>query len=168
MHDRVAIARLYRTWAVPGLLDAAAAARRRGDRCSAASPAPASTTRWCATTEIAVAVTASYQAFHRSASSKSTVDVKPGRTSATVSARLDEMIADYVAKGPTADEVARVATTRMAERIRALEPIGGFSGKAVVLAEGELYADDPAFYRRKLAGLRRRDAGVGAKRWRAG
>jgi hypothetical protein len=39
----------------------------------------------------------------------------------------------------------------MAERIRALEPVGGFTGKSVVLAEGALYANDPGFYQRELA-----------------
>jgi predicted Zn-dependent peptidase len=77
--------------------------------------------------------------------------VKEGEDADAVGKRLDALIADYIANGPTADEVARVATRRMAERIRALEPVGGFTGKSVVLAEGALYNDDPGFYRKELA-----------------
>ena len=32
-------------------------------------------------------------------------------------------------------------------RVQGLEQVGGFGGKAVALAEGALYADDPDFYR---------------------
>ena len=48
--------------------------------------------------------------------------------------------------------MARVATTRIAGMVGALEPVGGFGGKSVVLAEGALYASDPGHYRKELAG----------------
>ena len=40
-------------------------------------------------------------------------------------------------------------------RVQGLEQVGGFGGKAVALAEGMLYADDPDFYRTRLAAARR-------------
>ena len=40
-------------------------------------------------------------------------------------------------------------------RIQGLEQVGGFGGKAVALAEGALYADDPEFLPHRLEQLRR-------------
>jgi zinc protease len=150
MHDRVATTRLYRMWAVPGLtgadtvpLDIAASvlgglsssrldnALVRGEK-------------------IAVNVSAGVQAFERVSLFEVTADVKPGVDSAVVAARLDAVIADFVRNGPTADEVRRVATKEVAGRISGLESVGGFGGKAVTLAEGALYANDPGFYRKQL------------------
>jgi predicted Zn-dependent peptidase len=136
---------------VPGLLDAAAADLDIAATVLGGLNSSRLENALVRGAESAVAVTSSYLPFHRVGMFEVSVDVKPGQDVATVSAQLDKLIAEYVAQGPTADEVARVAATRMAERIRALEPTGGFTGKAVVLAEGELYANDPGYYRKELA-----------------
>jgi predicted Zn-dependent peptidase len=153
MHDRVPNTRLYRTWVVPGLVDAAAADLQ----VAAAVLGGLATSRLdnalVRGDESATSVGTGYQAFHRLGMFTVTVDVKPGGDVEAVSRRLDQLIADYVATGPTADEIARTVTSSLSGRIQALEPVGGFGGKAVVLAEGELYADDPGFYRRQLASL---------------
>jgi hypothetical protein len=77
--------------------------------------------------------------------------VKPGVDPAVVEKRLDEIIQQYVAEGPTADELARAATREVGSRMRALEQVGGFGGKAVTLAEGEVLAGDSDFYKKTLA-----------------
>ena len=71
-----------------------------------------------------------------------TATVKPGVDPALVEKRLDEILADFLANGPTEDEVRRAATREVAGRIRGLEQVGGFGGKAVALAEGQVYAGD--------------------------
>jgi predicted Zn-dependent peptidase len=151
LQDRVSNTRLYRTWAVPGLLDASAADLDIAATVLGGLNSSRLENALVRGAGSAVAVTSSYLPFHRVGMFEVAVDVKPGQDVATVSEQLDKLIADYAAQGPTADEVARVAAMRMAERIRALEPTGGFTGKAVVLAEGELYANDPGFYRKELA-----------------
>lgn len=78
------------------------------------------------------------------------VDLKPGIDPKLVEARVDAVVAKFLKEGPTTDEVARVATRTVAGTIRGLEEVGGFGGKAVTLAEGALYADDPGFYRTEL------------------
>ena len=85
-----------------------------------------------------------------SACSRSTATVKPGVDPAVVDKRLDEIIADYLANGPTEDEVRRAATRDVAGRIRGLEQVGGFGGKAVALAEGQVFAGDSDFYKKSL------------------
>src|SRR5690606_2579750 len=101
----------------------------------------------------ATSVNAGYQGFHRVGLFLVTVDVKPGQDVDAVSRNLDDLITEYIAHGPTEDEIARTVTSALSGQIQALEPVGGFGGKAVVLAEGELYADDPGFYRTQLAAL---------------
>lgn len=151
MHDRVATPRIYRTWVVPGLndpdavpLDIAATvlgglsssrldnALVRGDRS-------------------AVRVSADLQQFAQLSFFEVQVDVAPGTDVAEEGRKLDRLIADYIAKGPTADEVLRAATRDVAARTSALESVGGFGGKAVTLAEGALYSNDPGFYKKQLA-----------------
>ncbi len=150
MKDQVATTRIYRLWAVPGLthqdtvpLDVAATvlgglSSSRLDNALVRNE------------KTAVAVTASVQPFERVSLFEVTADVKPGVDAALVSRRLDEIIADFVRNGPTADEVQRVATREVSGRITGLESVGGFGGKAVALAEGALYARDPEFYKKQL------------------
>ena len=153
MHDRVPNTRLYRTWVVPGLLDASAADLQVAAAVLGGLASSRLDNALVRGDETAVSVGTGYQAFHRLGMFTVTVDVKPGGDVDAVSRRLDQLIADYVAAGPSADEIARTVTSSLSGRIQALEPVGGFGGKAVVLAEGELYADDPGFYRRQLTAL---------------
>ena len=80
-------------------------------------------------------------------------DVKPGGDADAVAKRLDEILADYIATGPTAEEVQRVAASTIAQQIDGLEQVGGFGGKAVALAEGQLYVGDSNFYKKELERL---------------
>ncbi len=100
--------------------------------------------------QIAVAVTAGLQEFHRISFFEVTADVKPGVDPDLVAKRLDEIVADFIANGPTADEVQRVVMREVSGRIKGLEQVGGDSGKAVALAEGALYANDPDHYKKRL------------------
>jgi zinc protease len=49
----------------------------------------------------------------------------------------------FLASGPTADELQRTAASYLAGTIAGLEAVGGFGGKAVTLAEGALYSNNP-------------------------
>jgi predicted Zn-dependent peptidase len=100
--------------------------------------------------KIAVSVTAQMQPFHRVGMMEVTATAKPGVDPALVERRLNEIIAEFIANGPTEDEVRRAATQDVAGRIRGLEQVGGFGGKAVALAEGQVYAGDSDFYKKTL------------------
>ncbi|QKG70200.1 M16 family metallopeptidase [Erythrobacter mangrovi] len=78
------------------------------------------------------------------------MDIKPGIDRAIAEKRLDEVIAEMLAKGPTADELTRAATSLVSSEIDGLERVGGFGGKGATLAEGLLYSQDPAFYKSTL------------------
>jgi predicted Zn-dependent peptidase len=76
------------------------------------------------------------------------VDVKKGADPKKVEAAIADEWSKFLKDGPTADELERVQTTYQASTIRGLEQIGGFSGKAVTLAEGQVYRDDPGAWKK--------------------
>lgn len=153
MKDRVATTRLYRWWTIPGLADADAVPLAVGAHVLGGLASSRLDNQLVKGEQLAVKVTAQAQQFAQLGFFEVTADVKPGVDAALLGKRLDEIVADYVAKGPTADEVTRVATTDLAGRIGGLEQVGGFGGKATVLAEGELYAGSADFYRKQMSEL---------------
>jgi len=153
MRDRVATTRLYRNWIVPGLNDPDTLPLRVGMSVLGGLASSRLDNILVRDEQLAVRVTADLQEFAQVGMVEITADVKPGVDAEVVSKRLDAIIADFIAKGPTADEVQRVATQTVSGRISGLEQVGGFGGKAVALAEGELYSDDPEFYKKRLAAL---------------
>ncbi len=102
---------------------------------------------------LAINVSAGVQAFEKLGQFAITADVKPGVDADVVARRLDAIVADFIAKGPTPDEVRRVATKGIAGTIAGYEAVGGFGGKAVALAEGLVYSGNPAKYKEELAEL---------------
>jgi predicted Zn-dependent peptidase len=101
--------------------------------------------------KIAVGVSASMSPYHRIGIFSVQALAKPGIDPKLVSKRLDEVMADFIAKGPTEDEVQRAVMSQVSGQIRGLESVGGFGGKAVTLAEGQTYAHDSDFYKKTLA-----------------
>ncbi len=75
---------------------------------------------------------------------------QPGQDLATVEKALDEEMARFIAGGPTSAELERVKTEYRADFIRGIERIGGFGGTSDILAQGEVYAGDPGYYRTRL------------------
>jgi predicted Zn-dependent peptidase len=101
--------------------------------------------------KLAVSVSAGLQPFQRVSLLEVDATAKPGVDPDVLAKRLDEIIADYLANGPTADEVTRAKTREVGGRIRGLEQVGGFGGKAVALAEGQVFAGDSDYYKKTLA-----------------
>ena len=97
-------------------------------------------------------------------------DVKQGVDPAVVEAAIDEELAKFMAKGPSAEELRRTATKAESDFVRGMERIGGFGGKADILARGEVYFDNPGHYRQTLAHVRGAtpaDLKAAAGRWLA-
>ncbi|MBY8822417.1 M16 family metallopeptidase [Sphingomonas colocasiae] len=151
MKDRVAQTRIYRTWIVPGLNDKDTVPLAVGATVLGGLSSSRLDNILVRQEKSAVRVSANLQEFANISQFEVQVDVKPGVDAEAVSKRLDTIISDFVKAGPTADEVERVATRVVAGRIAGLESVGGFGGKAVALAEGALYSNDPQFYKKQLA-----------------
>ena len=77
-------------------------------------------------------------------------DVKQGVPIARVEAAMTEELQRFIEHGPTPAELERARIAIRAGFIRGLERIGGFGGKADVLASCEVLAGDPACYRQSL------------------
>lgn len=151
MHDNVAATRLYRNWIVPGVNSADLQQLDLALSVFGGLGSSRLDNILVRDEKVAVSVKASIQPFEKLSIAEITVDVKPGQDPVAVGKRLDTLIADYLAKGPSADEVLRAATQQVAGTIGGLEKVGGFSGKAVTLAEGAVYSDDPGKYKKDLA-----------------
>ncbi len=145
MYDRVPQPRLDRNWVAPGrttreavLLDLAAHVLGGGKTSRLYN-------HLIDDLQIATSASASNQTQELMSFYSVTVDAKADADRAEVEREMESVIADFLDKGPTADELARAKTSIRASVLRGLEQIGGFGGKAVTLAQGALYADDPGF-----------------------
>jgi zinc protease len=100
--------------------------------------------------EIAVSVVSSAQPFEDLGVFVVQADVKPGVDPALVARRMDEITAEFLRDGPTAAELERAVMSGLSSQLNGLESVGGFGGKAVALAQGQLYTGNPGFYREQL------------------
>lgn len=152
MYDQIPTPQLDRSWVVPGRLDPQA---RLVDVALTILAGGSSSRLYNAlvrNTKLAVAVSGGVSAFEKISMASIAVTLAKDADPKAVEAVLDAAIADFISHGPTADEVSRVATRAVTGTIRGLESVGGFGGKAVTLAEGAVYAGDPDFYKKELAG----------------
>ena len=151
MKDHVAATSISHYWAVPGLLDRRTPALDIGAAVLGGLSSSRLDEQLVRKEKIAVNVSAGVSAFQRIGVLSVSAVARPGVDPKLVSKRLDEIVADYVAKGPTQDEVQRAVMSEVSGRIRGLEQVGGFGGKAVSLAEGQTFARDSNFYKKSLA-----------------
>ncbi len=153
IQDRVAAVMISRYWAVPGLNDTDGTALDVAAGVLGGLASSRLDTALVKKEKLAVNVSAANSSYSQLGTFGIRALVRPGVDPALVSKRIDEILADFLKTGPTADEVTRVATTSAAATIAGLESVGGFGGKAVTLAEGALYSNDPGFYKKQLAAL---------------
>ena len=151
MKDRVAFTRIYRNWTVPGLTDPEFVPLDVGATVLGGLASSRLDNELVRKDQTAVRVSASLLPFQRLSLFEVQADVKPGVDPNVVGQRVDAIIADLIANGPTEDEVRRVVMRDLSGRIQGLEQVGGFGGKATALAEGALYANDAGFYKKQLA-----------------
>lgn len=75
---------------------------------------------------------------------------KPGVDLADIEAAIDEELQEFLRKGPTRKELQRIKTSHFSGLIRGLEKIGGFAGKAQLLATYETYLGDAGRYKKEM------------------
>ncbi|WP_374763551.1 M16 family metallopeptidase [Yunchengibacter salinarum] len=168
MQDRVPQSRIYRSWAVAPRtdrdalrLDVAAEVLTNGKT----GPLYKALVY---DAEIATGVRASLQRQELASIFEVRVDVKPGADPKKAEALLDQVMAEFLEKGPTSAQVKRARTTMRADVLRGLEKMGGFGGVGAVLARGTLYAGDAGFINTELDWLenaRRQGVSKAARSW---
>ena len=153
MKDKVPTTRIYRNWVVPGLADPYTNSLFVGLSALGGLSSSRLDNILVRQEQTAVGASAYLIPFVHGSLVNIQVDVKPGADADVVAKRLDQILADYIKTGPTAEEVQRVAASNIAAQIDGLEQVGGFGGKAVALAEGQLYVGDSDFYKKELQRL---------------
>jgi len=146
MKDQVAAARVTRYWPVPGITSEDLTALSVGAGVLGGLASSRLDEVLVRDEQLAVGVSANSSNFQRVGFLSVSATVKPGVELATLEARLDQLVQQFITEGPTEDEVRRAATSQLARTIRGLEQVGGFGGKAVTLANGEVLAGDADFY----------------------
>jgi predicted Zn-dependent peptidase len=170
MQDRVAQARIYRTWNVAQrgttdaeLLEVAARIFGQGKTSRLYQ-------RLVYRDQIADSAAAYPMIFELAGMFLIQADVKVGVDPVVVEQAIEEELARFLKEGPTKAELERAKIEIESDFIRGIEKVGGFAGKAGVLAECEVYDGDPGCYRTSLAiqkGATPEQVRVAAQRWLA-
>ena len=150
MYDRVPQVKIDRNWVAPGRTTKDAVLLTLAADILGGGKTSRLYQRLVYDLELATAATASLQDQELMSFWSVTIDPKKEADPAKAEAEMEKVIADFLAKGPTAAEVKRSKTSIEAGILRGLEKVGGFGGKATALAEGALYADDPGFILKQL------------------
>jgi predicted Zn-dependent peptidase len=148
--DQVATPRIYRMWAVPGYRSEDATNLQVAASVLGGLSSSRLDNTLVRDEQIAVGVSSSLWSFEDIGIFFVQADVKPGVDVDVVSRRLDEVFNQYMAEGPTADEVRRVVMSGLSGQLDGLESVGGFGGKAVALAQSQLFTGDPGYFRTQL------------------
>ncbi len=148
--DQVPVTRIMRNWTGPSINDPDALALSAGLSVLGGLASSRLDNALVRGDQLAVSVSASVLQFEQLSFLQAQMDVKPGVDPAAAEAKFNAIIAEFVARGPTPDELTRAATQIVSGQIGALEQVGGFGGKGTTLAEGLLYSGDPAHYKKEL------------------
>jgi predicted Zn-dependent peptidase len=167
-HDEVANTTVYRMWAVPGITARDETALEMAASVLGGLASSRLDNALVRDKKTAVGVSAEIAPHERVGEFSVVATVKPGVDPALVGKQVDAIIADFIKNGPKADELKRAKTSDIASTIRGLESVGGFDGKAVTLAQGAVFANDPGFYKKELeeeAALTPAEVTAAARRW---
>ncbi|HLF11978.1 MAG TPA: pitrilysin family protein [Gammaproteobacteria bacterium] len=100
--------------------------------------------------QLASSVNIGVTAFELASVVDLSVRLNPGEDASVATEAIDRIVAEFLVTGPTEEELDRAVTGINAGTVRGLEQVGGFGGKAVILAEGQLYAGNPVFIEQYL------------------
>ena len=147
-HDQVAQVRLYRNWVVPQLGTPDAVLLDLATTVLGGGKTSRLYQRLVYRDRLADDVSMSIAPFALAGFVQWQADVKQGIDPARLEQAVQEEIARFMKEGPTQDELERARLSSRAGFIRGLEKVGGFGGQATVLAEGQVYRNDPVAYKR--------------------
>lgn len=93
--------------------------------------------------QVASQVAGGNESFELASILSISITLKPGQEVSVANEAMDRAIEQFVRNGPTPEEMERAVSTINVSFIRAFQTGGAIAG---LLAEGELYADDPSFF----------------------
>ena len=149
-HDHVSQPRIIRTWVAPQLGTDDATQLDLATTVLGGGKSSRLYQRLVYQDKLVDSVSAGISSFALASQLQIQADVKEGVDPAKVEAAINDELAKFLAEGPSADELQRAQTRFRAGFVRGLEKVGGFGGKAVILAEGQVYRNDPGAYKQDL------------------
>ena len=153
MHDRVAQTRIMRAWVAPHSIARDADELSLFARVLGQGKTSRLFQRLVLKEQLVSSVSAFQYGLEIAGMFMIQTDLKPGVDPVRVEAIIDEELARLVADGPTSKELQRARVAIEAGVIRGAERIGGFGGKADILAECMTYARDPECYKTSLGNM---------------
>jgi zinc protease len=168
MYDRVPQSRVYKVWNVPGWGSVDGEQLNLIGNLLSTGKSSRLYKRLVYDEQIATAVNAYGDLHEIGGLFVIQATAKPGGDLAKVEQALDEELARFLSSGPTPAELQRVKTGFRAGFVRGVERIGGFGGKSDALAQGEVFAGRPDFYKTRLqrvAGATAAQIRTVANRW---
>jgi len=150
VQDRVAQARIYKVWNVPGWGTECADKLDLASSILADGKTSRLYKRLIYDDQIASAVNCYINAREIGGQFAIEADAKPGVDLALVEKAVNEELAKFLKEGPTAAELERVKIQSRARFIQGIERIGGFGGKSDILARSLVYGGSPDAYKTTL------------------
>lgn len=147
IYDEVSATRVHRMWAIPGYDSSDYLALSMGATVLGRLASSRLEKALVREKQVAVRASARAEIFAQGGQMVISADARSGVTTEQLGAAIDVEIADFLATGPTADELQRATTTYAARQIRGLESVGGEGGKAPTLAQGLLLSGNAAQYK---------------------
>jgi predicted Zn-dependent peptidase len=168
MHDQVSQDYWYRFWNIPPAGTADADLLEIAGHILGGGKTSRLYERLVYRDRLADSASAGPSAFEIAGLFSMTAAVKNGVDPGQVEAAMQDELRRFIAKGPTKEEMERARTALRADFLKGLERIGGFGGKADVLAACEVYEEDPGCYQRsldRLASATAEQVRAAAERW---
>lgn len=151
VQERAPNARLYMVWNTPPVGSDEAATQEVLADVLAGDDSSLLNTRLIRERQLASAVQAMY--YDREISGQFWIMVDAARPDAlpAIEQEVRGILTEIGKRGPSDALLAKAKARQRAGFVRAIERIGGFGGKADLLAQGEVYFGDPGHYRQVLA-----------------
>ena len=150
VQDRVAQARIYKLWNVPGWGTECADKLDLVSSILADGKTSRLYKRLIYDDQIASSVNCYVNTREIAGQFAIEADAKPGVELAQVEQAINEELAKFLKDGPTAAELERVRIQARARFIEGIERIGGFGGKSDLLASSMVYGGSPDAYKKTL------------------
>ncbi len=168
MQDRVPQARVIKVWNTPGLANMETVALEMAQDILATGKTSRLYKRLVYKDRTATGITGFTDQREIGGQIWVWADAQPGGDVPKVEAAVDEELARFLRDGPTPSEVQEARVRMRANYVRGIERIGGFGGKSDILAQGQVYGNDPDLIPKKLERAQRTTAAdilAAARRW---
>jgi zinc protease len=168
MQDRVPQARVIKVWNIPGVANTETVALEMAQEILATGKTSRLYKRLVYRDRIATSTVGFTDGREIGGQIWMWADAQPGGDLAKVERAIDEEIARFLRDGPTPAEVEEARVRLRAGYVRGIERIGGFGGKSDILAQGQVYADEPDLIPKKIERAQRttdEEILAAARRW---